>query len=359
MIFYYKECLWFLIIIPIIIILFESGKKDFYKKRELLLKYKSLEKMNLSNSITVKSLASYLIITSIFFMILSLSRPLGKEIETEMQDKNIELVFAVDISNSMKANDVELINSKIKVTRLEGAKTFIREMIKNMKGEKVSIVIFSEMAIPVLPLTNDYEMVETYLNDLSFDYIPSGSTDLNTAIKTSMKRFFRKKTELDKNEEKKDFDKNKKLIFILSDGEEPDKNLALEDTLIKAKKDFFIINTIGIGSEEGSKIPLGKNLDGQNIYKTHNNQDVITKLDSDVLKKISKETNGYYFNFQKDTFENNIQSKISTQMSELNLTEGKISKEKEYQELFPFFIFISILLFALGNFDFRFVKENT
>lgn len=334
MIFYNSYFLYLLVIIPILIFFVETSIKAFNSKKTKLIKLEALKKLNINNNINISRPKKYLYLTAIVFFILALARPQGKEIEKEIEERNAQFVIALDISDSMKANDVKSEEENIKISRFEASKNFIRQLISELHGEKVSIVIFSEKAFTALPLTNDYEVITAYLNNLTYEYLPSGGTSIADAIKVSEKRF--------KNENKE----QKNLLFILSDGEElTSESSKIFDSLSNKK---LIIDTIGVGSKKGSKIIIGKDLSGSPIYKQYANEDVITKLNDELLKLLAQKTGGIYSDLT-----NKLPDEIVTQIKKLDLSYNKKSKSSENQELFQIYLLIAFILILFEKYKFK------
>lgn len=334
MTFYNNYFLYILLIVPILIFFIEASVKNFNFKKTKLIKLEALKKLNINNNINISRTKKYLYLTAIVFFILALARPQGKEIEKEIEERNAQFVIALDISDSMKANDVKSDEETVKISRFEASKNFIRKLISELHGEKVSIVIFSEKAFTALPLTNDYEVITAYLNNLTYEYLPSGGTAIAEAIKVSEKRF--------KNENKD----QKNLLFILSDGEELTSESSKIFDFLNNKK--LIIDTVGVGSKEGSKIIIGKDLSGNPIYKQYANEDVITKLNDELLKLLAQKTGGIY-----SEFINKIPDEILSQIRKLDLSYNKKSKSSENQELFQVYLLIGLILLFFEKYKFK------
>lgn len=334
MIFYNYYFLYLLLLLPILVFFIETSIKTFNLKKQVLIKSEALKKLGIENNLNTSRTKKYIYLVGIVFLILALARPQGSEVEKEIEERNAQFVIALDISDSMKANDVKNEENNTKISRFEASKTFIRNLINQLHGEKVSIVIFSEKAFTSLPLTNDYELITSYIDNLSYEYLPSGGTNIADAIKVAEKRF--------KNENKE----QKNLLFILSDGEELTNESEKIFTSLNEKK--IIIDTIGFGSKEGSKIIIGKDLSGGDIYKKYGNELVITKLNDELLKFLAKKTSGIY-----SEFNNKIPSEILNQIKKLDLSYNKKLKSIEYQEFFQIYIIIAFILFLFEKYKFK------
>jgi Ca-activated chloride channel family protein len=335
---------FFLYFIPLIILLFWLAKVELKKLlirkesfiSEIVLNkiiHKNLNQTTLKNNFSIILLL--LVITSI---LIALARPLGKEISTEIEEKGRDIVIALDISDSMLAKDVTLSGSYsqdfskadlVNISRFEAGKKIIKGLLKELETDRVSLVVFSDGAFTLLPLSNDYDLFNSILDNIDFNYTSGGGTDLGEAIKISMKRFSKMEKE------------DSKTILLLSDGEEQNQNSIKEAET--AKKAGAKIITIGLGTTEGSKIPLGKDFYGKESYKTYMGEEVISKLNDKNLKEIAKKTGSYYFEVNND----NISEKLHNLIQEAKEKSYKTTKNTQYQEFFQIFILIALLLFFI------------
>ncbi|GIW21195.1 MAG: BatB protein [Candidatus Sericytochromatia bacterium] len=309
MIFYSKEYLLLLIVLIVLIFLLHTYNKKFQQKINLFSKKKS-------HYFLIKG---YILIASMFFIIISLSRPLGNLKDVKYITGNKEIVITLDISSSMKAEDIYSEDSFTQISRFEAAKILINDLIEKLKDD-VSLSVFSDNYIPLTPLTQDYELIKSFLNNIDIENI-SGGTNIYLAISESIKRF--------SNSDKE------KIIILISDGENN------SDFKIELPKNIKII-TIGIGSKFGAKIPEGINIFGGKEYKTYLGRYIITELNEDTLKEIAKAGNGKYYFFENK----NISKEIINYISSIKNTN--IEKEASLRnEIFFVFLIISFLLLLL------------
>lgn len=183
----------------------------------------------------------------------------------------LNIIFAIDTSKSMLANDV-------RPNRLELAKMSIQELLKSIKGNQVGLIAFAGTAFLQCPSTSDYDAFMMALNALDTDIIPKGGTDLSSAMRLAENMF----------EEQSQY----KQIILLTDGE----NLS-GDALAAAQhmaSKGIVIHTVGIGSPAGSPISI-TNDRGMNEYmKDSEGKIVMTKLDEATLQQIAQTTHGFY-----------------------------------------------------------------
>lgn len=330
-----------LILIPIIFFSYVSENKN-NKILDSFISNKILEKLSISSR-HKNNLLFYIIRSlSFLFLIIAIARPVGNQIKTEVENKGRDIIIAIDISNSMRAKDVILSGSysdtssteDIKdVSRFEATKKVLNYLLKKEKNDRFSLIAFSDIAFPLLPFTEDKDLLSSYINNLDFSYTSFGGTDLSKPIEVGIKRL--------KNKENK---KNKNVMILFSDGEEH--NNRAEKAAEKAKEAGLTIITVGLGSEQGAKIPMGQDPMGNTYYQTHHAREVISKLNDLSLKKIARITKGKYL-FLDNT---DIVSKLSYEIEKIEKSSYKALDYYEYEEWFSIFAFISLLLFILPVF---------
>mgnify|MGYP004652985527 CR=1 FL=1 len=201
----------------------------------------------------------------------ALMRPQWGIVLEKREQSGLNIIFAIDTSKSMLANDV-------RPNRLELAKMSIQELLKSIKGNQVGLIAFAGNAFLQCPSTSDYSAFMLALKALDTNIIPKGGTDLSSAMKLAETMF--------------DEQSNFKQIILLTDGE----NLS-GDALTTAQniaKKGIIIHTVGIGSPAGSPISI-TNARGMNEYlKDSEGKTIITKLDESILQQIAQITHGFY-----------------------------------------------------------------
>jgi len=187
--------------------------------------------------------------------------------------KGIDVVIALDVSKSMMATDLQ-------PNRLERAKQLINKLIDVMPDDRIGLVLFAGRAYLQMPLTTDHGAAKLFVSSSSSDAVPLQGTVISEALNRSANAF---------NTAERRF----KTVVLISDGEDHDPEA------IKTAKDLaaegMMINTVGIGSAEGSYIP--DSATGQN-KKDENGNDVLTKLNETELKEIAENTNGIYIHLQ-------------------------------------------------------------
>ena len=210
----------------------------------------------------------------------------GPQIGTRVRPierKGVDLVIALDTSTSMDAEDVT-------PSRISKAKFELSHLIRNLKGDRVSIIVFAGTSHMYLPLTTDYEAALLFLNEIDTDMIPTQGTALSSAINTSISAFTKESDKF-------------KVMLLVTDGEDHE-GQAIE-LAKKASGIGLVINTVGVGSTIGSLIPDKKKYSGSKQYKRDIKGKLITStLNENILIEIAEAGQGSFFRFDnnRDTF---------------------------------------------------------
>ena len=320
--------LYLTLIIPIVIII-----NWFYMAwRNKIQKYfsnnKLLDQISPNRSNFKLNLKLVLELFIILFLSIALANPkIGTELKS-INREGVDIVFAIDVSKSMLAEDVA-------PNRLTRSKRIISEIINSLSSDRVGIVAYAAQAIPQVPLTTDFASVKNFLQIIDTDMLSSQGTSIDSALNLSVNFF-------DQNS-----DTNRVLILI-SDGEDHDD---IPDSIIKLISENNInLITIGIGQEAGTTIPI--KIDGTvDSYKKDINGDVvITKRNSDFLLKIASSSKGEYIdgNSTEDALE-----LVKTKLDKIDKSEFESSEFVEYKQQFQIFILLSLLFIISDIFIFQ------
>ncbi|MGD8239670.1 MAG: VWA domain-containing protein [Armatimonadota bacterium] len=221
-----------------------------------------------------------LVLVGMALVVLALARPqLGTRVET-LQRRGIDIVVAVDCSESMAAEDV-------KPSRLETARREIRGLLSRLRGDRIGIVAFAGTAFTQCPLTLDYLAAEVLLDGLGTDLIPTPGTRLGPAIGTAIKAFQGKPGK-------------HKAIVLITDGEDhAGAGSALAEPLAAAERAAeagVVIHTIGVGGARGEPIPLYDDSGARTGYKKdQSGKVVLSALNDRQLKRIASASGGRYY----------------------------------------------------------------
>jgi Ca-activated chloride channel homolog len=268
-----KGYLYLLIIIPILAVLFLYVQFWKRKKQREFGDLDLMKKLSPEKSVFKPALKIIIVLLGLTFLIIALVNPkMGTKVE-KVKRQGIDIVFAVDVSKSMLAEDVA-------PNRLEKSKQLVSQLINQLGSDRIGIVAYSGSAFPVLPMTSDYGVAKMFLQSMNPGMISSQGTSIDQAIDLASTKFFDKK------------DKTNKLLILISDGE--DHSDSYQDAVENATKIGVKIITVGVGTEKGGPIPLKRNGILEGYQKDKDDQTVITKRDATILTAIAKGSKGGY-----------------------------------------------------------------
>ena len=266
-----KGYLYLLFVVPLLVLLFLYVQYWKRKKQAAFGDLDLVKKLSPEKSLFKPTLKFVLVVLGLTFLILALVNPkMGTKME-KVKRQGIDIVFAIDVSKSMLAEDIA-------PNRLEKSKQIVSQLINQLGSDRIGIIAYSGSAFPVLPMTSDYAVAKMFLQTMNPEMISSQGTSIDQAIDLAANNFFDKK------------DKTNKLLVIISDGEDHSDNAqnAAED----AQKLGLKIITVGVGTENGGPIPLKRNGVVESFQKDQDNQVVVTKRNTSVLAAIAKSTKG-------------------------------------------------------------------
>ena len=317
----HKEYLYLLILIPIMLLIFLFEYKRRQEQRKILGEDFFIKKMSPYESQIIRIWKYVFLLLAIVFLILALINPqMGTKTE-KVKRKGVDVMIALDVSNSMMAQDLE-------PNRLERSKQFVFKLIEKLQNDRVGLVIFAGDAYLQMPLTNDYSSAKMFLHDISPGSVPSQGTNLGAAIEKSVSSFVTD-----------DEDKSKTIVLI-SDGENHEDGLS--DEISAAKSKGIKIFTVGVGSDDGAKIPLDKSKN--NFLKDEDGKEVVSKMNSDDLENIANETQATYFHFTGKTEEINKMVNNIAKIDKKDYDEVVFSEFKSWYQWLLGIAFVFILL---------------
>ncbi|MCC6516543.1 MAG: VWA domain-containing protein [Chitinophagales bacterium] len=274
-----------------------------------------------------KSLIKFVLLNLIFCLLaIALAQPqMGTKME-KVQRKGIDVMIALDVSNSMLSKDIA-------PSRLEKSKLLIQTLLKKLDGDRVGLVIFAGNAYLQMPLTVDYSSLMLYLRAINTNSVPTQGTIITEALDKAEGAFTQT-------------DKKHKAIIVITDGEDHE-----EDAIDKAEEiasDGTKIFTIGAGTLAGGSIPL-MDQNGQIVgeKKDENGQTIITKMNANMLQALAKAGNGNYYILD------NTKQVADFIAKDISKMETKTINDKvftDYVEQFQYFLFFALLLLLLDIF---------
>lgn len=261
---------------------------------------------------------------AVVLLVISIANPqFGTKLE-EVKREGIDIMVALDVSNSMKAQDLQ-------PNRLENAKQSIGRLINNLNDDRIGIIVFAGQSYVQLPITTDYSSAKLFLESISCDMIPTQGTAIGSAIELAVESFDPKSAAA-------------KAIVVITDGEnhEDDAVKAAE----KAAEKGITVHTIGMGSESGVPLPLTSNGTIVGYRKDNEGNTVVSKLNSALLKEIANAGKGIYVKAGRS------QSALAVVKDELNKMDKKEYASKKYTDYegrFQFFLAGAIFLLVLES----------
>ena len=260
-----------LALVPVLMVIFFSNER---RRRQLLEKIVAVRLQTaLAGSVSlVKRRARFFIfIAGLVCVIVSLAQPRYGYTWEQSKRKGRDVIIAIDTSKSMLSTDVM-------PNRLTRAKMAAQDLVGMLQGDRVGLVAFAGSAFLQAPMTIDYGAVVTSINELDTNIIPRGGTDIAAAIQCATEAFGKGESE-------------NRCLILITDGEDLGKN-AIEAA--RRQKDNFRIFTVGVGSTDGSIIPVPEEKGGTAFVKDPNGEFVKSRLDEACLEKIADETGGFY-----------------------------------------------------------------
>ena len=266
----------------------------------------------------------YFQLAVVFLLAIVLAQPqFGLKQEKEKR-KGIEVMIALDVSNSMLAQDVL-------PSRLENAKQVLSKLVDDMNEDKVGLVVFAGDAYTQLPITVDYVSAKMFLSSISPDLVPRQGTAIGSAIDLAIKSFGAKT------------DAGKSIILI-TDGENH------EDDAIGAAKlaaeNNIIVNVIGMGKTDGAPIPVPGTM---SFRKDKDGNVVVSKLNEQMCKEIALAGKEIYVHADNT---NGAYKVINKELDKLAKSDLKSTSYSEYNEQFQSFALLALFLLVLDSFIF-------
>ena len=317
------EMLWWLITIPVFVITYIVYTK---RKQHQLTEFGDPELMAQLMPDASKSRPIWkfgMLIVALILLIVAAARPQYGQKEKTVKRQGIEVMVALDISNSMLAEDVA-------PNRLDRAKQMLSKMIDNMVDDKVGLVVFAGDAFTQLPITCDYVSAKMFLNTISPTLIPTQGTAIGAALQTAITSFGAQESEAGR------------AIILITDGENHE-----DDAIAAAKKANELgmqVFVIGIGKPEGVPIPKP----GTNDYfKDRAGQVVVSRLNEEMCQQIAVAGNGAYVRCDNT---NTAMRALQQELDRIATTELESTVYADYNEQYQSFVLIALLLLAIEFF---------
>ena len=321
-----KIYFYLLAIIPVIVVIFVLLQLWKSRTQKKFAKSNLLKRLTPDRSSFKSTLKLLFFLFGLAFLIVGLVNPkMGTKLET-VKREGVDIVFAVDVSKSMLAEDIA-------PNRLEKAKRIVSEIINQLASDRVGIIAYAGQAYPQLPITTDYGAAKMFLQGMNTDMLTSQGTAINEAIELATTYY-------------DDEEQTNRVLFIISDGEDHSEGTTV-DAVEKAAEEGIKTYTIGVGSTKGSPIPLKRNGIVESLKKDSQGEVVITKLNEEVLVEIADEGEGEYINGSNT--EKAVEY-IKEQLGQLDKKEFEAKQIADFKDQFQWFLGAGLLFLFLDVF---------
>jgi len=326
------DILYLLFLIPILLLWFIINQKQNRKRMLSFAQDDLLATLMPDRSLRRPKIKFLFISLSIIFFIVGLANPqIGSKLE-EMKRQGVEIIIALDVSNSMLAED-------IKPNRLERAKRTISQLINKLHGDKVGLIVFAGKAYVQMPTTTDYRAAKMFLSSISPGIVPVQGTAIGEAIDLGINSFT------------KDNDKNK-VLLVITDGENHEEGaIKLAE---QATTQGIHVYTIGMGLAEGTPIPVYDRYGRKDYRRDKEGKVIVTKLNEEMLQQVAVAGEGMYL--PATQLEN-----LFEDIQKMDKQEFESKVYSDYEDRFQYFfglaLFFLLLEFIVLNKKNRYLKN--
>lgn len=317
---------YLLLVIPVLLLLY-IGHHLWKKRAQRNFADPSLlRRLAPDRSLFKPQLKQLLFLLGLAFLVLGLVNPkMGTKLET-VKREGVDIVFAVDVSKSMLAEDIA-------PNRLEKSKRLVSEIINELASDRVGIIAYAAQAFPQLPITTDYGAAKMFLQSMNTEMLSSQGTAIHEAIELAATYF-------------DDDQQTNRILFIISDGEDHSADQVM-DAVELATGQGIRIYTIGVGSTKGAPIPIKRNGVVESLKKDAQGEVVITRLNEQILLDIASEGDGEYISGANTAA---AVEQISATLQQMDKMEFEAKQFAEFKDQFQWFLGAGLLLLFLDIF---------
>ncbi|MEX0997055.1 MAG: VWA domain-containing protein [Flavobacteriaceae bacterium] len=323
----FEDTTYFIVLaaIPLLILVYliftvwkNRTQKNFAQKE-------ALKRLSPSQSTFKSILKLTLVCLSLFLLVIALVNPrMGTKTE-EIKREGVDVVFAIDVSKSMLAEDIA-------PNRLEKSKQIVNQLLNKLGGDRVGIIGYAGSAFPQLPITTDYNAARMFLSAMNTDMVSSQGTAIAEAIELS-------KTYFDPE------NPTSKVLIIISDGEDHQGNTTTIST--EASNQGIKIISIAVGKPSGGPIPIKRNGILQEYMRDSNGERVITRMEEDVLREVATKTEGL---FLYGDITSEVVEEVSKFLNTLDKEAFEAVQFSEFKNQFQWFLGAALLLLFIDIF---------
>jgi len=325
--FAHPEYLFFLLLIPVLIGLFVYTQIQRRKKIKLFGNPAVIAELMPNVSFIRPQVKFYIQLFAIVLLVIVMAQPqFGTKVEKDKR-KGIEVMIALDVSNSMLAQDVQ-------PSRLDNSKQVLSKLIDNMTEDKVGLVVFAGDAYTQLPITVDYVSAKMFMSSINPSLVPRQGTAIGSAVDMCIKSFG----------EIKEKNPVSRSIILITDGENHEDDAIGAAKLAKEKG--IVLHVIGMGKPEGAPIPIEGTM---SFRKDKDGNVVVSKLNETMCKDIALAGGGVYVRADNT---NSAFKVVNNELEKMAKSEVNTQTFSDYNEQFQSFALIALLLLFLDTFIF-------
>jgi Ca-activated chloride channel family protein len=320
----HPEHLYALAVIPVLLMFFLFARDGRSKRLARFGERKLVDRLIPFASANKPWLRMFLFLIALVSLALAWANPQFGSRLVEVKREGVDVIIALDVSNSMKAED-------IKPNRLERSKQLISRLIDRLENDRIGIVVFAGQAYVQLPITTDYAAAKLFLNSIDTDIIPTQGTAIGAALDLCQESFVGN-------------DNKHKVIVLITDGENHE-----DDPVAAAKKAAeagVIVHAIGMGSPDGVPVPIYRNGNPVDYLRDRDGNTVLTKLDELTLQQIAAEARGEYVRAT------NSDDGLNTVVNAIGKMEKKqfgTKQYSDYEDRFQILLAVAIALLVLES----------
>jgi Ca-activated chloride channel family protein len=316
-----SSAFYFLALIPVIGLLFLWTKKRLQSRISSFGQTKLVSR--LTKGVSSTSINFILFLFVMLFLILAAVNPQWGLKKEKVKVEKSDIFFALDISSSMNAQDIS-------PSRLEKSKRFIEQLIQDRKGDQLGLILFAGGAYLQMPLTSDYAAAQLFVRSSNSEMAGTQGTAIGESIDLAMRSIK---------------EKNQRALIILSDGEDHDEDGV--NMAEKAAENGWNVFTIGVGSVEGSFVPVIN--DGREEYKMdEEGNPVKSVLNQNLLKEIAENGKGSYYLLGNENTD--IITDLNTQLDKMQKRAVEVKSFTEYRSFYQYFLGIAIIFLLVDFF---------
>lgn len=332
--FAYKYLLFLLLLVPFLVAVFFQARHSRARKLKKFGRPSVLASLMPEASRYKPALKLTIAMVALALLVLAAARPWGGLKNEKRSKEGIEVIIAVDASNSMLA---PASGREEGVSRMRQGKLMLEKLINRLDNDRVGLIVFAGNAYTLIPITGDYVSAKMFLNSIDPSQITNQGTNLAAAIDLGQRSFSETKGV-------------GKAMIVITDAEELDDEQGVMNAAKQCGKNHIQLDVIGVGSSTPVKVPTGN---GQYLMNPETGAPVETALNEELAAKVAEAGNGIYVNASNDDALN----ELSKQLDTVKKTALETSFNALHDELFPIFLWIALGLIIVNIFILE--KKNT